>query len=77
MGLAPKTLKQILETVAVLQAMGKTILLVEQNVRSGLSIATRGVVMESGQVRLIGTSAHILSNPEVSHLYLGGTLSGA
>jgi branched-chain amino acid transport system ATP-binding protein len=76
MGLAPKTLKQVLETVTVLQAMGKTVLLVEQNVRSGLSIATCGVVMESGQIRLVGTSAQILGNPEVSHLYLGGMLSG-
>jgi ABC-type branched-subunit amino acid transport system ATPase component len=77
MGLAPKTLKQVLEMVMVLQVMGKTVLLVEQNVRSGLSIATHGVVMENGQVRLLGTSAQILSNPEISHLYLGGTLSGA
>ena len=77
MGLAPKTLKQVLEMVMVLQVMGKTVLLVEQNVRSGLSIATHGVAMENGQVRLVGTSAQILSNPEISHLYLGGTLSGA
>jgi branched-chain amino acid transport system ATP-binding protein len=77
MGLAPKTLKQVLETVSVLQAMGKTILLVEQNVRSGLSIATHGAVMESGRVRLVGTSEQILDNPEVAHLYLGGMLSGA
>ena len=77
MGLAPKTLRQVLETVMVLQEMGKTVLLVEQNVRSGLSIATHGVVMESGRVRLVGTSRQILDNPQVSHLYLGGTLSGA
>lgn len=76
MGLAPKTLKQVLESVTVLQAMGKTVLLVEQNVRSGLNIATHGIVMESGCVRLVGTSKQILDNPEVSHLYLGGTLSG-
>jgi ABC-type branched-subunit amino acid transport system ATPase component len=76
MGLAPKTLRQVLETVTVLQAMGKTVLLVEQNVRSGLGIATHGIVMESGRVRLVGTSQQILDNPQVSHLYLGGTLSG-
>jgi ABC-type branched-subunit amino acid transport system ATPase component len=77
MGLAPKTLRLVLETVTVLQEMGKTVLLVEQNVRSGLNIATHGVVMESGRVLLVGTSVQILDNPEVSHLYLGGTLSGA
>lgn len=77
MGLDPKTLKQVLETVTVMNSLGKTILLVEQNVRTGLRLATRGVVMESGRVRLEGNSQEILDNPEISHLYLGGTLSGA
>jgi ABC-type branched-subunit amino acid transport system ATPase component len=77
MGLDPKTLKQVLETVHVMQSLGKTILLVEQNVRTGLGLATHGVVMESGRVRLEGTHDEILNNPEISHLYLGGTLSGA
>lgn len=76
MGLAPKTLRQVLETVTILHTLGKTVLLVEQNVRSGLTIATHGVVMESGQVRLAGMSAQILDNPEVTYLYLGGTISG-
>ncbi len=56
---------------------GRTILLVEQNVRTGLGISTRGIVMESGRVRLEGTHQEILDNPQISHLYLGGTLSGA
>jgi len=33
--------------------------------------------MESGRVRLVGTHDEILGNPQISHLYLGGTLSGA
>jgi ABC-type branched-subunit amino acid transport system ATPase component len=77
MGLEPKMLRQVLETVKVMQSLGKTVLLVEQNVRTGLGLATRGVVMESGRVRLEGTHDEILGNPEISHLYLGGTLSGA
>ncbi len=77
MGLDPKTLKQVLETVRVMHDLGKTILLVEQNARTGLKLSTRGVVMESGRVRLEGTHDEILNNPEISHLYLGGTLSGA
>jgi ABC-type branched-subunit amino acid transport system ATPase component len=76
MGLDPKTLKQVLETVTVMHSLGKTILLVEQNVRTGLRLSTRGVVMESGRVLLEGTSREILNDPEISHLYLGGTLSG-
>ena len=77
MGLDPKTLKQVLETVKVMESLGKTLLLVEQNVRTRLGLATHGVVMESGRVRLEGTHDQILGNPEISHLYLGGTLSGA
>jgi ABC-type branched-subunit amino acid transport system ATPase component len=77
MGLDPKTFKQVIETVKVMQGSGRTILLVEQNARTGLSLANNGVVLESGRVRLQGTHTEILSNPEIGHLYLGGTLSNA
>ncbi len=76
MGLDPKTLKQVFDTITLMHSTGRTLLLVEQNVRTGLGISTRGVVMESGQVRLEGTHKEILENPQISHLYLGGTLSG-
>jgi ABC-type branched-subunit amino acid transport system ATPase component len=77
MGLDPKTLKQVYDTITLMHSTGKTILLVEQNVRTGLGVSTSGVVMESGRVRLVGTHDEILGNPQISHLYLGGTLSGA
>jgi branched-chain amino acid transport system ATP-binding protein len=77
MGLDPKTLKQVFDTITLMHNTGRTILLVEQNVRTGLGISTSGVVMESGRVRLVGTHDEILGNPQISHLYLGGTLSGA
>src|SRR3989454_3230768 len=77
MGLDPKTLKQVFDTIALMHSTSRTILLVEQNVRTGLGISTRGVVMESGRIRLEGTHTEILENPQISHLYLGGTLTGA
>ncbi len=77
MGLDPKTLQQVFDTIALMHTTGRTILLVEQNVRAGLGISTRGVVMESGQVRLEGTSQEILTNRQVSHLFLGGALASA
>jgi ABC-type branched-subunit amino acid transport system ATPase component len=77
MGLDPRTFKQVIETIKVMQSSGRTIILVEQNARTGLSLANNGVVLESGQVRLEGSHTDILNNPEISHLYLGGTLSGA
>ncbi|MBV9230710.1 MAG: ABC transporter ATP-binding protein [Chloroflexi bacterium] len=77
MGLDPKTRKQVFETMKVMQDLGKTILLVEQNVRAGFAVATHGVVMEGGRARLEGSPSELLENPEISHLYLGGTLSSA
>ncbi len=77
MGLDPMTLKLVFERINLMHTSGRTILLVEQNVRAGLGVATQGVVMESGQVRLEGTHTEILENPQIGRLYLGGTLSEA
>lgn len=74
MSLDPRTAKEMFKTVKSMNEAGRTILLVEQNVRSGLGVATHGVVMESGRVRLTGPAGDILGNPEISALYLGGTL---
>ena len=76
MGLDPKTLKQVYDRITLMHSTGRTMLLVEQNVRTGLGVSTHGVVMESGRVRLEGSHKEILDNPQISHLYLGGTLSG-
>jgi len=77
MGLDPKTFKQVIETIKTMQSSGRTIVLVEQNARTGLSLANNGVVLESGRVRLEGSHDDILHNPEIGRLYLGGTLSNA
>lgn len=72
MGLDPKTLKNVLKQVRAMWEHGRTILLVEQNVRAGLSLATRAVVVESGTVRLEGSGSEVMGNPEIAQLYLGG-----
>jgi branched-chain amino acid transport system ATP-binding protein len=75
MGLDPRTLKQVFDNIAQMHQSGRTIVLVEQNARTGLNASTYGVVMESGKVRLYGTSTEILHHPEISSLYLGGSLA--
>ena len=72
MGLDPKTLRLVLQQVRTMWSDGRTVLLVEQNVRAGLSLATQAVVVESGHTRLQGTGPQVLGNPEIAQLYLGG-----
>jgi branched-chain amino acid transport system ATP-binding protein len=72
MGLDPKTLRLVLRQVRAMREAGRTVLLVEQNVRAGLSLATHAVVVESGRVRLEGSGADLRGNSEIGDLYLGG-----
>jgi branched-chain amino acid transport system ATP-binding protein len=77
MSLDPMTMQQVFETIVQMHRSGTTVLLVEQNVRAGLSIATYGVVMEGGIVRMQGVASSIRTDPEMNHLFFGGTYSGA
>ena len=77
LGLEPKTLRMVYDLVARMRDQGRTVLLVEQNVRLGLESASHGVVMEGGRVRLAGAAADVLANPEIADLYLGGTIRRA
>jgi len=71
MGLAPRLVAKILEIVREIAKQGVTILLVEQNARLALEIASRGYVMESGNITLADASAQLLANPKVREAYLG------
>lgn len=73
LGLDPRSLAAVAELVNRLHDDGISVLLVEQNVRLGLGLATHGVVMEGGKVRLTGTAKEVLNHPEIASLYLGGT----
>lgn len=72
MGLAPIMVERIFEVVREVAQQGVTILLVEQNIRQALAIATRGYVMESGRIVLSDTAANLLQDARVVEAYLGG-----
>ncbi len=77
MGLDPKARRVVFDAIRELNSAGATVLLVEQNARSGLAIADRGAVMESGVVRIEGVAGDLLHDPEVARLYLGSAASSA
>ena len=72
MGLAPILVEQIFGIIKELNSAGSTILLVEQNARMALSIATRGYVLETGRIVLSAPGDELLHNEAVKKAYLGG-----
>lgn len=72
MGLAPILVDEIFSMIQTINSAGTTILLVEQNANKALRIANRGYVLETGKIKLHGTSEELLTNDEVRTAYLGG-----
>ena len=71
LGLAPIVVEQVFEAIRSLHAGGMTILLVEQNLQAALNLATRGYVIETGEVKLEGTAAELRGDPKIRAAYLG------
>ncbi|HUK86192.1 MAG TPA: ABC transporter ATP-binding protein [Terriglobales bacterium] len=71
LGLAPIVVDQVFEVIRHLHESGMTILLVEQNLAAALEIATRGYVIETGQVKLQGTAEELRNDPKIRSAYLG------
>jgi len=72
LGLAPLLIQTIFEVIADIRSRGTAVLLVEQNARAALAVASRGYVLELGRIALAGTSADLLANDAVAAAYLGG-----
>ena len=71
-GLSPLMMGSVFERIRSVNAMGVSILLVEQNAREALSMSDRGYVLSAGENRLEDRGPALLDNPEIARLYLGG-----
>jgi len=71
LGLAPKIVDEVEQTIARIKARGTTILLVEQNAAMALRLSDRAYVFEAGEIVLHGTGKELQDHPEVSRAYLG------
>ncbi|MEY2875789.1 MAG: hypothetical protein RLZZ373_3160 [Pseudomonadota bacterium] len=71
MGLSPIMVDKIFEVVGDIHSQGVTILLVEQNASRALQIASRGYVMDSGEITMGGDAKQLLNDPKVRAAYLG------
>ena len=71
LGLSPKYVHTVLDTINALNKEGLTILLVEQNVKRALEISHRAYIIENGRIVLSGSADKMLHDPHVKEAYLG------
>ncbi len=70
-GLAPVVVQSIFETVRQMSTEGYTVLIVEQNIRQVLKVASRGYLLETGRIRAAGKAAELLDTGAIRKAYLG------
>jgi branched-chain amino acid transport system ATP-binding protein len=71
LGIAPFMVTHIFEALRRINESGVTLVLVEQNARRALKFATRGYVLETGEIVLEGKTHFLLDHPRVREAYLG------
>jgi branched-chain amino acid transport system ATP-binding protein len=71
LGLAPVLVDEVLDTVRKLKEEGMTILLVEQNVREALELASRGYILQTGRIVGEGSGAELMASDQVKSAFLG------
>jgi branched-chain amino acid transport system ATP-binding protein len=72
LGLSPKLVQTIFEVIRDINRRGTTILLIEQNARQALAVASRGYVLEVGRIAHAGAAAELAASEAVRAAYLGG-----
>jgi ABC-type branched-subunit amino acid transport system ATPase component len=74
-GLSPKIVAEVFAMLKEINAGGVTVILVEQNVKAALAIASRAVILVEGQIRHEGEASSLLGDPLIAKLYLGTSQS--
>jgi len=72
MGIAPLIVRELFNVIINLNQAGTTVLLVEQNAKAALKVASFSYVLEGGRVVLEGLPQELMDNPKVKEVYLGG-----
>jgi branched-chain amino acid transport system ATP-binding protein len=72
MGLAPILVEQIFDIIRDVNSQGTTVLLVEQNALMALGLASRGYILQTGEIVLADSAAKLAQDPAVKKAYLGG-----
>ncbi len=72
MGLSPVLVREIYKIIREINQEGRTILLVEQNARMALKVASRGYVMQTGEILFSGLASELIANEEIRKAYLAG-----
>ncbi|MFO1325962.1 MAG: ABC transporter ATP-binding protein [Rubrivivax sp.] len=70
-GLSPRMVSEVFAHIRAIAQGGIAVLMVEQNVKAGLSIADRGVVLVGGRVAHAGSAQVLLADADLAHHYLG------
>jgi branched-chain amino acid transport system ATP-binding protein len=71
LGLSPRLVGEISETIRRINAQGMTVLFTEQNIQQSLRISDRGYILESGGLAMTGTSRDLLANERLHRIYMG------
>ena len=71
LGLAPVVVLEMFKAIRAINALGTSVLLVEQNVAMAMQLASRAYVMEEGRIVAQGQASELLTRPEIRKAYLG------
>lgn len=70
-GIAPLLVREIFGQIRKINALGVSLLVVEQNAKVALDVASHAYVMENGRITMQGSAADLKSDPKVQKAYLG------